>query len=247
MPFTLAHPAAVLLLRRTPLPVAAMVAGSMSPDVPVFFKAYGRPYHLTHSAAGVLSVDLVLGLLGVWFWFAFLRAPVVDLLPGIVRERVTPRARYGRSQWTLAVPAVVLGSTTHVVWDLFTHHDRWGVRHLAWLHHQHGAHPGFKWAQFGSSVVGLTVVACWVLWVLRRLPRRQRPVAVPELGTRVLAGVLVLTIGSGAAVATATAEPGLGHWLAQAAVVGTILLGFALLALAAVWQLLARRAGATSP
>lgn len=246
MPFTLAHPAAVLLLRRTPLPVAAMVAGSMSPDVPVYFKAYGRPYHLTHSALGVLTVDLALGLLGIAFWFAYLRDPVVDLMPALVRERITARARYDRTQWMLAVPAVVLGSTSHVLWDLFTHHDRWGVRHLAWLHEQHGAHLGYKWAQFGSSVLGLAVVTGWTVVVLRGLVRRQRPVTVSVLGTRALIGALALTLGAAAAAATATAEPGTGHWLAQAAVVGTIVLGFSLLALAAAWQLLVRRSAATS-
>ena len=33
-------------------------AGAMSPDVPVFLNAYGWPYHLTHSAVGVVTVDL---------------------------------------------------------------------------------------------------------------------------------------------------------------------------------------------
>jgi hypothetical protein len=241
VPFTLAHPAAVLLFRRTPLPVAAMVAGSMSPDVPVFFKAYGRPYHLTHSALGVVSVDLAMGVLAVAFWFAFLRDPIVDVLPATVRERLAPQARYQRAQWALVVPAVVLGSTTHVFWDLFTHRDRWGVRQIDWLQHQHGDHPGFKWAQFGSSVVGLTVVTCWAVLVLFRLERRQRPVTVPVLGFRALAVVLALTVGTGVGIASATAEPGIGHWLAQAAVLGTITGGFLLLVLAAAWQLQVHR------
>ena len=240
VPFTLAHPAAVLLLRRTRLPVAAMVAGSMAPDVPVFLNAYGRPYDFTHSLPGVLTLDLAVGVVAVAVWFSFLRDPIVDVLPAAVREHLAPRVRYRREQWTLVVPAVLLGSTTHVLWDLFTHEDRWGVREIGWLHEQQGRLIGFQWAQFGSSILGLTVCALWALAVLRGRTRQPHPVLVPALGVRALVVLAVLTATSGIAAGLNAPEPGLGMLVSQTAVVETIVGAFGVLALATTWNLLNR-------
>lgn len=237
MPFTLAHPAAVLLLRRTPFPVAAMVAGSMAPDVPMFVQLRGF-YDLTHSLFGVLTVDLAMSVFAVVFWFALLRDPLVDISPAPVRERLEPTARYGPAQWKLVVPATILGSLTHIVWDAFTHHGRWGVRAVDWLGQLHHGHYGSEWAQYTSSVFGLTIVGAWGLVGLRARARRPRPVTVPALGTRASVLVAALTLFSGVAAAITTAAPGLRYWLAQAAVVGTIIMGFAFLVVAGLWQVL---------
>jgi len=240
VPFTLAHPAAALLLRRTPLPVAAVVCGTMSPDVPVFLDAYGRPYNFTHSLPGILTVDLAFGLLAVGLWFGFLRDPLVDVLPTAIRERLATRARYGAAQWRLAVPAVLAGSTTHVCWDLFTHHDRWGVRQLAWLQQEHGGLVGYKWAQYTSSIVGLTVCVFWICSVVASMPRREHPVRVPALGARALAVVGTITVVGGLVAGINAPDPGLPMFFSQLAVVGTIVGTFASLLLAASWNLLAR-------
>lgn len=241
VPFTLAHPAAVLLLRRTPLPVAAMVTGSMAPDVPVFLNAYGRPYGFTHSLPGVLTVDLAVGLIAVAVWFSFLRDPIVDVLPDAVREHLSPRQRYRREQWTLVVPAVVLGSTTHLLWDLFTHEDRWGVREIGWLHEQQGRLIGFQWAQYGSSIVGLTACALWALAALRGRTRQPHPVLVPALGVRALVVLAIVTAAAGIAAGLNAPEPGLRMMISQTAVVGTIVGAFGVLVLATTWNLLSRR------
>ncbi|HEX4189812.1 MAG TPA: DUF4184 family protein [Marmoricola sp.] len=235
MPFTLAHPAAVLLVRGTPLPVSAMVAGSMAPDAPMFVKDRGG-YDFTHSLAGVFTVDLALSVLGVAVWFALIRDPLLDLMPAVVRERLPATARYTRSQWLLAVPAVVVGSLTHVAWDSFTHNGRWGARHVTWLHQLHHGHSGAEWAQYGCSVLGLLVVAAWAVITVARLPRVPRPATVSWLGVRALTVVLVLTVASGTAAALTARSPGLGAALGQAAVVGTIIGVFGILVAAGLWQ-----------
>jgi len=238
VPFTLAHPAAVLLLRGTPFPVAAMVAGSMSPDVPMFLRLRGF-YDLTHSPVGVLTVDLAMSFVAVTFWFALLRDPLVDICPAPVRERLAATARYDRRQWALVAPAAILGALTHITWDAFTHTGRWGVRWIDWLGQVHHGHTGADWAQFGSSIGGLAVVAAWALVAVSRLPRAPRPPTVPALGSKALAVVVALTAASGVAAAMATAAPGLGHWLAQASVVGTMILAFSVVVVAGLWQALA--------
>src|SRR4051794_7249525 len=93
VPFTASHPAAVLPLVGTGLVPSALVIGSMVPDVPLF--APGPvSYAATHSPAGVVGLDVVIGLLAYVVWHAFLVAPAVALAPAEVRARL-PR-RHGR-------------------------------------------------------------------------------------------------------------------------------------------------------
>ena len=193
MPMTLAHPAAVLPLRRYGMPMAALVIGSMIPDVPVFL-GWTRAYRVSHSALGVVSVDLVGALVLLWGWNAFGRDALVDLAPDRVRARLAARHRLSRRQWQWAPAAAVLGSVTHLVWDSFTHPGRWGVLHLAVLRADLGPLPAFRWAQYTSGAIGLGVVLWAVAADLRSRPptQRQRERVLP-------AALLPLVLGATAA------------------------------------------------
>ena len=193
MPITVAHPAAVLVLRRSQLPVAAMVVGSMVPDVPLFL-GWGRGYALSHSLAGVVTVDLLGALVLLAGWDAFVRDALVDLSPDAVRTRLSARRRLTRREWLLAPTAAVVGSLTHLAWDAFTHPGRWGVTHLAWLRADHGPLPGFQWAQYASGVLGTGIVLLAVVTDLRSRPRTP-----PRRGRRLPAPALpVLLCAAGA-------------------------------------------------
>jgi hypothetical protein len=235
VPFTLSHPAAVWLFRGAPLPLTAVVAGSMAPDTPMFVRVRGA-YDLTHSLLGVFTVDVAISVFAVVFWFGLIRDPLVDLCPAYVRDRLEPTVRYSRRQWQLVVPAVILGSLTHVAWDAFTHINRWGYQHISWLRETHGGHVGYDWTQYGSSVFGLGVVAIWAVVELRRRAPRPRPATVPGLGIRALVVVVAITTAAGVAAAFTTAPPGFGSMLAQAAVVGTLIMVFCILTVAGIWQ-----------
>ena len=74
MPFTLAHPAAVLPLRGLPhLRMAPLVVGTLVPDLPYYLPwailplRMNRYAALTHVFAGSFTIDLLLG-------YAFLAA-----------------------------------------------------------------------------------------------------------------------------------------------------------------------------
>jgi hypothetical protein len=240
VPFTLSHPAAVLPLARSGLPVAAMVAGSIAPDVPMFL--HGRiGYSLTHSLVGVVTVDLLLSLTGLAVWVLVVRDALVDTAPPAVRDRLGPRARYTARQWALAPLAAVVGSLTHVCWDEFTHPGRWGAMHIAWLHDQHAGVAGSHWAQIVSTALGLAVVVSWGLVAIGTPRRRPRPPRVPTLAGRSAPAVVVAAAVVGG-VAALRATPEGFHAVAFAgAVVGTTTLVCCLLAVALAWQLLSRR------
>lgn len=205
MPFTPSHVLAVLPLatgRRTGqvLVPSALVVGSMVPDLPYFVPPHVGA-ELTHAAYGPVTLDLAAGLLLVLVWNA-LTSPVADLAPIAVQTRLEPPRRFTGRRWLWAAVSVVIGATTHVVWDTFTHPDRWGTRHIGWLTDQHGPLLGYKWMQYGSGVVGLVVVAGWVVRWFVATPARTdvRTVAGPR--TRCAAWLVVLAVGVATVLAT---------------------------------------------
>ncbi|MFE7751811.1 DUF4184 family protein [Streptomyces sp. NPDC057428] len=198
MPFTLSHAAAVLVgvhrsgRGRGRLVASALVAGSFAPDLTYYADSvvpgameFGE---VTHAAWGVFSVDvLVTGVLvGLWL---LLREPLVALLPAASQGRVHSFVR-GR-RWEPGGPVLppvawfavsaVIGSGTHVVWDAFTHHDRWGTELIPVLSRSAGGFPVFQIVQYGSSAAAAAVLALFVYAGLRSAGPLPRPESVPVL------------------------------------------------------------------
>ncbi|MFD7866126.1 DUF4184 family protein [Streptomyces sp. NPDC059783] len=203
MPFTLSHAAAVLPgIRRDgtgrgPLLASALVAGSFAPDLTFYADTvipgameFGQ---VTHAWWGVLTVDVLITAAAAALWL-LLRDPLVALLPtgrqGRVHhwlggDRRMPRRGPGavRAAMWFAIAAVV-GAGTHVVWDAFTHHDRWGVRLVPVLGRSVAGHPVFQLAQYGTSALALVVLARFVVTGLRSTPDRPAPRTLPVLDRR---------------------------------------------------------------
>ena len=143
MPFTPTHILAVLpvaSIRRLPLPFSALVIGSMIPDFPLFVPLLPRTsYSISHSLTGIFTEDLLAGLT-CFVVFPLLNRPLFALLPAAIQRRcvslldghsVTLHDVWKRSAakpllW--ASLAIVIGASSHVLWDSFTHEGRWGTR-----------------------------------------------------------------------------------------------------------------------
>ncbi|MFI6000320.1 DUF4184 family protein [Streptomyces sp. NPDC051366] len=217
MPFTLSHAAAVLpAVRRTgrargPLVASALVLGSFAPDTFYFADAVVEgvmPYGtFTHSLPGVLTADAALTAALVACWL-LLREPLIALLPRAWRGRVHAFVRgehwRGRQLLSLALwfyLSAVVGSLTHVVWDSFTHLDRWGTNALPELGEPLAfGLPLYSYLQYGTSAIA----ACALLWftatALRRLPPSPVPASVPVLTRaeiRCALALLVVCVATG--------------------------------------------------
>lgn len=199
MPFTLSHAAAVLPAVRTdgtgrgPLVPAVLVAGSFAPDMTYYAASvvsgameFGD---VTHSFPGVFTVDVLVAwaLVGLWL---LVREPLVALLPRARQGRVsalvrcgTPRARMRPSLVLRWYVSAVLGALSHVVWDAFTHLDRWGMRLFPVLGREVAGSPLYWYLQYGGSAVAAVVIAVFVARAVRRAPVRE-PVGVPALSVR---------------------------------------------------------------
>jgi hypothetical protein len=213
MPFTLAHPAAVLPLRGLTryLRAAPLIIGSIVPDVPYFLPgSLHRDLPETHHFRDSYTVCLLLGF-GMLAVVYVLRRPLTALLSARARWLcLNALAPFGRSsaEWLYAAAALLLGIWSHLLWDSFTHTDGWAVRRVSALrapvsvlgHEETVAHV----LQYLSSVLGLLVLIVWYLHLpvpasARPAPRASRTAAGPALALTVSAAVLI-----GAVQATAS-------------------------------------------
>ena len=169
MPFTFAHPAAVLPLRRFKfLHTVPLVVGSIAPDLPYYVPA--RLYRLTldtHTALGTLWPDLPIGFAVLLFGF-LLRGPLTALMTPRARAlclQSLERFKNEPRHWLLALLAIYLGAWTHIAWDSFTHENGWMVRRIAALSAPItiGDYTGTLChvLQYVSSVAGLLILAVW--------------------------------------------------------------------------------------
>jgi hypothetical protein len=258
VPITPSHAAAVLPLFRTGLVPSALVVGSMAPDVP-YFVPLPASRGLSHSLTGIVTVDVVLGLVVFAVWQAVVAAGVVAIAPSGLGRRLGPdqpaglRRHFGSARAAgLVVMSLVVGGVTHVAWDAFTHPDEWGTRHVAVLRESFGPLPLFKWAQYGSGVFGAAVLAGAAIRWWRATPpipaSGAHPAAERRLAIGAWAAVVLAAAGVAAlsAVGPLTAEAGADyHDAAYLGVTrGGAAGGVALVAFAGAWAVRSRAASA---
>ncbi|MFF4254565.1 DUF4184 family protein [Streptomyces sp. NPDC001663] len=226
MPFTLSHAAAVLPAVRPDgggrgrLIPAVLVAGSFAPDMTYYAASavsgameFGD---VTHSFPGVFTVDVLVAwaLVGLWL---LVREPVVALLPRSWQARPAalvrggaPRARVRPSLVARWYVSAALGALTHVVWDAFTHLDRWGMRLFPVLGREVAGSPLYWYLQYGGSVVAAVVIAVWLWRALRHVPPGSASQAVPVLSVRDRWWAVVVVGGCAGVAAVERAT----HWWA---------------------------------
>ncbi|MDU4473291.1 MAG: DUF4184 family protein, partial [Clostridium perfringens] len=80
MPFTLAHPAAVVFLKNKKFNLTALILGSMAPDF-IYFLNF-RPYgNLGHQILGFFILNLPLCILLAYIFHNFIKSPLISHLP----------------------------------------------------------------------------------------------------------------------------------------------------------------------
>jgi hypothetical protein len=255
VPFTASHVAAALPFLRLPLLPAALVIGTMAPDLPYYVPGgLGVPREWTHSPFGIVTIDLVLGAVLFALWHGFVREPAIDLAPAPIRARMPAGSRSGRpAGWgrgrTLGVliASLVIGAATHVVWDSFTHPGP-VVDALPLLDERWGPLLVHKWIQHGSSVIGVVALVIAAVHWLRTTPvspagKPPRTVSRVAPATRIvcwtavgLAGILggLIVWVAGMTTGFSPLEPRLVFRVARVVVASS---GAVALAVVALWYL----------
>jgi hypothetical protein len=195
MPFTISHIAAVLpgyrLFTRANIFTAAVI-GSMVPDFGWLVPGVTMRGQ-THSPEALFTFCLPVGLATYWLTLFLIRPAVIEVAPdgAYVRLRAAPPPASIRrlSAWLYAAAALLFGACTHLIWDAFTHENARTVRMFPALTDfsaevsGHAVHL-YRLLQYGSSLIGLVVVAAALILWLRHAPAPAEPpvrrISAPE-------------------------------------------------------------------
>ncbi len=171
MPFTLAHPAAILPIRwlLPALPLVGLVIGAMVPDV-AYFLALRPTGTLGHTPHGVLLQGVPAGLVLAALWCNLMHAPLTGLLPGALAARLPPLSPLRLSGVPAMAAAIAIGAATHLLWDGFTHRTGFAVVRWPLLADPVGPLPVYSLLQHGGGVLGLAVLAVAAARGLARQP-----------------------------------------------------------------------------
>lgn len=235
MPWTFAHPAAILPLRQVGgirWSLVGLIVGSLVPDL---------GYHLgrhdiagyAHTAAGLLVVCLPAGLL-IALLLVRHSAALIAPLPQPHRARLLAAARSagpGGVQGLLWIASsIVLGSATHLAWDAFTHAHGQVVRHWPVLRQVLGSIAGhpvpiYNALQHLSTVVGVAVLlAAYRRWAAGEPRCAGSALAAPGERQRLAAllGCLLLAVLLGTALGfqAASGESAMRMFVVRSAIHG---------------------------
>ncbi len=209
MPFTVTHvvaaaPLAAIWRGRTVL--SGLIVGSMVPDVTLVVPVLpGAGRDVGHTLLGTLIFCLPVGLALLVLWHTCLKRPVIEMLPAGQRLRLYRHAdeRWVWSQLSIlsACAAIAVGVLTHIVWDSFTHAGspmvQWFPQLSTTIAVAGHAIPVYKILQYGSSAVGLPLLAVmYLLWVRRHVassPGSGSTLAARQRN-RLRAAIVVLTV-----------------------------------------------------
>jgi Domain of unknown function (DUF4184) len=215
MPFTLAHPAAILPLRGLRyLRTVPLIIGAMTPDLPYYVPArFGLIGPETHSVTASFTTCLLLGYAALGCVF-LLRRPLTALLSARARWLcLTALAPFSRRplEWALAPVSIILGVWSHLLWDSFTHNDGWVVRRVAVLSAAVtvGGYTGTVChvLQYLSSALGLAAMAVWY-W---RLPTPAVAPAGPDAPRSSVGPVLMLVAAAAILIGGVQATQAFSH------------------------------------
>ncbi|RZL37269.1 MAG: DUF4184 family protein [Rubrivivax sp.] len=136
MPWTFAHPAAILPLRQLCprwLSLPALILGAMAPDLSYYVGMHGKWRGFCHTPEGILVACLPVCLLLLALALRF-AVPLTMLLAephrSLVRAQLRPSPHAVWRAVAVAALSVLIGATTHVLWDSFTHQGLWGAELL---------------------------------------------------------------------------------------------------------------------
>ena len=162
MPFTLAHPIAVLPFSRCRYcHFPALVIGSLSPDFVYFL--HGRAVSGGHGLVDMLWPNLPLCFAVYWLYLALWRDALSDFLPNCLNAapyRSSENVDFHKIKAALFIPSALFGMATHLFLDAFTHSTGWFVQHFPVLQRTVLFLPIFKWLQYGSGLIRQILEHC---------------------------------------------------------------------------------------
>lgn len=166
MPFTFAHPVAVLPLRNKYFNLSGLVLGAMAPDF-IYFILFSPSSSIGHSFLGFILFNLPMCFLLNYLFYKYIQEVFVLSLPNFISRKYMFITKY-KNQLTTREDVIkfsyscIIGMFTHVLWDAFTHKTGFFVEKFIILSRSFiifETHvPVYKILQHGSTLVGAIII-----------------------------------------------------------------------------------------
>jgi hypothetical protein len=179
MPFTPAHPAIVLpflKIRPERISATALVIGSVAPDFEYFFKMSVSGQH-GHTLLGILYFDIPVTITLSFLFHLVIKQNLIANLPKFLQSRFQSMLRfkfvgYFKKHFVVVIISAGIGSFSHIFWDAFTHNDGFFAQRISYYKYvvvpfDGVRYPLFYGLQHISTLVGLTIVVVYILFLKR--------------------------------------------------------------------------------
>lgn len=173
MPFTLAHPIAaapIWFCSKRILNLPGLLVGSMIPDIE-YFIALKTTKTIGHTFSGIFMQGVPYSIVILFIIRYVLARPLMALLPQRLASRLSTVSSYSPLTFSGSVniiASIVIGATSHLIWDAFTHESGWFVTRSMWLQSKLGLIPIYKLLQYSSGILGVLALLAWLfLWLDR--------------------------------------------------------------------------------
>lgn len=169
MPFTFSHPAIILPLRcfpKTWFAISALIIGSLTPDFEYFIRMKVKSDY-SHTISGIFWFDLPLAILLLFIFHNIIQNSLFQNLPLFMQNRILifndfNWNTYFKKNWSIVLISAVIGISSHILWDSFTHNHGYFVDKITFLRKTLSVFgieiPVWKITQHGSSLIGAIVI-----------------------------------------------------------------------------------------
>lgn len=172
MPFTFAHPAIILPFNycsKRYFSLTGLVSGSLAPDFEYFLRMRTKGVY-GHTLSGMFWFDLPLAIVLAFIFHNIVRNQLIIHLPSFFIARLQRyttfdwNKKFTRS-WFVIIISILIGISSHLFWDSFTHEHGFFVEHLKLLRSAVGPVAVYNILQHASTLVGFTIIT----WSIMRL------------------------------------------------------------------------------
>ena len=178
MPFTFSHAAATFVfspwLKQNRLSLTGIILGCIAPDFEYFLRMKMQGA-IGHNLVGIFLLDLPVALIVAFIFHCLIRDELISNSPLFFKRKFVKFKNikwfsYFKNNVLIVVVSVLLGISTHILWDSFTHKTGYFVVHFSFLQRELLLYelriPIYKILQHSSALLGLLAV----IFYLFRMP-----------------------------------------------------------------------------
>ena len=185
MPFTPAHAAIVLpFIKSRYTSATGLIVGSLTPDFEYFLKM-SVDSNYSHTFPGLFYFDLPIAVALAFIFHGVVKKNLISNLPACIQQRLQLLNElnfksYFKKNYLIFITSALLGETSHILWDGFTHGDGYFVNQLSFYDGTNvflgGArYPLWYVLQHVSTFAGLAVVFIYLFMMKRNLSKTSKP------------------------------------------------------------------------